>query len=475
MSPPDLSRRDTLKMAMALGVAGDVMTAAETRADSQPGNAGTVSIDHIRSATPLINQERARGIMDKYGLDGLVASVPHNIYYLSSHLGIMQWMGRHFSTFAFYPRREDAPAALIVPSAMLYHLDYRPTWVPSIKVYTRPRTDAEGMILRAPSGDPLPVDEPRFWPVRESAEYQPGDRVQLALFDEFRGQTSANALYALKEAILEGGAGSGRIGYDDPRVGPWLAELGLRRANTVDASNIFKEIRLVKTEPEIALLREAARRNEIALDWAIERITPGLPLKEIEANHALKWGELGGRGKWLIANVNGLNSGRVQPGDFMKLDSVGVYQGYHGDVGRTVSVGDPSDELARRIDSTTRVSRQVYAAIKPGMKFREASMMFSDLMRQEGFEIGLGGPHNVGLEHTDQPIDVGVDSLQGSLGFSDLTFENGTVFTLDMPHNEIGWGTTHVEDMILIRDSGFEALSTMDTSLKIQPVHVDHG
>ena len=152
----------------------------------------------------------------------------------------------------------------------------------------------------------------------------------------------------------------------------------------------------------------------------------------------------------------------------MKLDSVGTYRGYHGDVGRTVVVGEPSDELARRIEADTKVSRIIYDAIRPGMKYSEASRMFSALMKDEGVDIAYAAPHDVGLEHTDAPVPTGSATVPG-LDPSELTFQSGTVFTLDMPHNEMGWGTTHVEDMILIRDNGFEPLSSMKTELRVQP------
>jgi hypothetical protein len=32
-----------------------------------------------------LNRERANEIMDRYGLDALVAAMPQNVYYLSSH------------------------------------------------------------------------------------------------------------------------------------------------------------------------------------------------------------------------------------------------------------------------------------------------------------------------------------------------------------------------------------------------------
>lgn len=427
-------------------------------------------IEHIYGAPKLINEARARAVMEKYELDGIVASVPHNIQYISSHSGIMQWMGRSFSTFAFYPRSTDAEPALVIPGTMLYHLDYRPTWIRNVKAVSSGRRNPAGEMILKENGDPEAVARAGIWPIREGARMERGDLVQLALFAEFEGKTSASALHALKEAIIEACGTRCRIGFDDPRVAPWLRDIGMDDLAGVDAANVFKEIRMAKTANEVALLREAGQRNEAALDYAIEHIAPGVTLEDIEWAHARKWAELRGQSKWLIANIRGVNSGRVAAGDFLKLDSVGTYKGYNGDVGRTVSVGPPSDELARRIEADTRNSRKIYAEIKPGMKYTEASTMFSALMREDGFEIAYAAPHDVGLEHTDHPVDTGSRGDPGTIPFEDFTFQEGTVFTLDMPHNEMGWGTCHVEDMIHVTATGYEILSSGNTDLRVRPI-----
>ena len=448
-----------------------------SQSDGRPGhmNFSEVSLEqwrdsnlikHTKSAEQLVNIERAYDIMDRHGLGGLVATSATNIHYLSSHSGVTQWMGRPFTTFAFLPRAEDAPAALIMPRFTLYHLDFQPTWMPSVHGYSRPILDESGAPIRNDDGSLAADQNPNIWPVREG-DFNHRDRTLLALFAEYEGKLSATPIYALRQALIEGGVRSGKLGVEDTRVGAWLQDAGLPDLQPVDATNILKEIRMVKTQPEIDLLRIAAQKNETALDYAIEQIEPGFPLIEIEKAHARKWGELDGVGKWCVANIHGLNSGVVAAGDFMKLDSVGTYCGYHGDVGRTVVVGEPTDELARRIEADTKCSRMVYDAIRPGMLFTEATTMFADLMKQEGF-TAVSSPHCVGLNHTDQPF-YSVEPFQQALG-RDWKFEAGTVFTLDMPHNEIGWGTTHVEDMILVKKSGYEGLSSMDTSLRIRPV-----
>ncbi len=424
-------------------------------------------IDHSFNATKLINVDRAYEVMDKYDLSGLVASIPHNIYYLSSHHGIMQWMGRHFSTFAFFPRDPDAEPALILHGTMLYHLDYRPTWIENVIPISGPKADANGDVMRRANGDIMAVEKPGIWPTREGVEFKKGDIIQQQFFERFTGKTTPSALQGLKDAIKAGGGASGRIGFDDPRVGLWLNDMGLSDMTSVDACNVFKEIRMVKTEAEISLLKIASQYNEQALDYAIGKIEPGQPLIDIEYNHAYKWAELGGQAKWLIANVNGVNSGTAEQGDFMKLDSVGHINGYHGDVGRTVVLGDPSDELASRIEANTKISRELYQTIKPGMLYMDVCKQFSEMMQAEGFEIGFAGPHDVGLEHTDHPVETGHPSTPGNIPYSELRFHENSVFTLDMPHNELGWGTTHVEDMMVVKKDGCVPLSSGDTSLRI--------
>jgi len=52
----------------------------------------------------------------------------------------------------------------------------------------------------------------------------------------------------------------------------------------------------------------------------------------------------------------------------------------------------------------------------------------------------------------------------------ELVFEENMVFTLDMPYHEFGWGTTHVEDMVIVRADGCEAISSLDTALRVKPL-----
>ena len=434
-------------------------------------------LKHLHSAKPLVNRERANEIMDKHGLDALVASVPKNVYYFSSHDNAFYHTGIEHMLFALLPRREDAPPALIIWGALLYHLDYRPTWMPSVQIFTAPlpierlaggalpsdqRTQAE------PSAELMQSDPPAVRYnrnlVRKGAKFSDRDRFQLALAAEFADKPAASSLHALKRAITAAGLTKGRIGFDDGRVIPWMKDIGLPRVTGIEAFDIFKDVRMVKSAAEIDLLRETSRRCEAALDAAIASLHVGQAISDVEIKYRRTIGGLGGDTRWLIINQDGLNSGRIERDKVIKIDSVGDYLGYVGDIGRSIVVGTPTDETAGRNEANAKALSIAYRAIRPGMPFEEVSAIVADVMKQSGYN-GFAAAHNVGMDHTDQPNSLANPRRRPE----PLKFAAGSVFTIDVPYLEIGYGSSHVEDMMVCTKNGAVALSSGNVNLRVRP------
>jgi Xaa-Pro aminopeptidase len=108
-----------------------------------------------------------------------------------------------------------------------------------------------------------------------------------------------------------------------------------------------------------------------------------------------------------------------------------------------------------------------YDAIRPGKSFGEIVELTLDAVHKAGFRgFLIAGPHAVGLEHTDHPTSIGPEMP----GAHPMYFEENMVFTLDMPYHEFGWGTMHVEDMMVVRKTGCESLSSGDVSLRVRPI-----
>lgn len=418
----------------------------------------------------LLNRQRANEIMDRFGLDALVAAFPENVYYLSDYHGPMFLMSRNYTLYALLPRDESKPAALVMPGSGVYHLEHVPTWMPSIATYLI-RIDPRKIPARDFETTTEEVVETPSrimpYPVREGVEMAPRDEQLLARYARHGGTEHRTAGRALAGAIEAAGLAHAKIGFDDPRVCGWLHEIGLERIEGVDALNIFKMIRMVKSESEIDLLRTAGRMSENAINKVIETMEVGMPLDEIGRIHAMAMAEQGGQSEWIIANIRGLATGNVEANELMKLDSVGSYKQYRGDVGRSVYFGEPTDEMLARFDAVGQALQIAYEAIRPGKAFKEIVDLTLKAVHDRGFPgFVIASPHSVGLEHTDHPVSVGAELP----GVHELCFEENMVFTLDMPYHEFGWGTTHVEDMMIVRADGCEPITTMDTRLRIKPV-----
>jgi Xaa-Pro aminopeptidase len=429
----------------------------------------------------LLNRERANRIMDRHGLDGLVAAFKENIYYLSDYHGSMFLMSRNYTLYAFLPRDEDRPAALIMPGTGVYHLEHVPTWMPNVATFiTRiaptaiPQRDYEfsteeiddgagDQIVTADSIKDAPLTP---YPTRPGAVMAERDRQLLNRYAMHRGGAETTAARALAGAIRTAGLEKGRLGFDDPRVCGWLNAVGLEELTGVDALNIFKEIRMVKSPAEIELLKTAGRITETALDRVIDQMEVGMPLDQLGRLHAMAMAEQGGQSEWIIANIRGLATGVVEANELIKLDSVGSWKQYRGDVGRSVFFGEPTQEMLDRFTAVNRGLQVAYENIRPGKTFKEIVDLTLATVRDEGFPgFVIAGPHSVGLEHTDHPVSVGPEMP----GTHELRFEENMVFTLDMPYHEFGWGTTHVEDMMIVRADGCEPITSMKTGLRVKP------
>jgi Xaa-Pro aminopeptidase len=423
----------------------------------------------------LLNRDRAIQVMEKHGLDAIVAAFPENIYYLSDYWGPMFLMSRNYTLYAVLPRNPEAPAALIMPGSGVYHLEQTPTWMPNVQGYvTRlrpgaklPPRDYEFSTEEIEEALALPPDTPAMpYPTRDGP-LSARDLQLQARYDRHRGKLEPTALYALRRAMREAGVEAGKIGFDDPRVLAWLQAVGCTQMTGTDALNIFKEIRMVKTAPEIAILRQAAKMSEHAIGAVIESMQIGMPLEDIGLVHMRAMAAQGGRSEWIIANLRGLNTGEVEPNELIKLDSVGSYKQYRGDVGRTVIFGEPTQEMLDRNRAVMFAMEVAYDAIRPGKSFGEIVELTLGAVHKAGFPgFLIAGPHAVGLEHTDHPTSVGPEMP----GTHPMYFEENMVFTLDMPYHEFGWGTMHVEDMMVVRKNGCESLSSGDVSLRVRPI-----
>lgn len=417
----------------------------------------------------LLNRARADAIMDREGLDGLIAVAPINVYYLSDYWGALMRMRRSFYNYALLPRDHDKPAALIVTGVEHLRFFHRPesTWMPNIQSYVHPvycdRRDFDPDVE-----DPEHVEYGMKWPIKHD-QLSPRDEEYLKFMEGNRGNASVNALYALKKAVQDAGLTNARLASDDPRVGPWLQEIGLPDIQVTEGTTIFRDIRMVKTPDEIAIMRKVAKMNEEALEAVIDSLQVGMPRDDLEIIYNVEIAKRGGRGLYLATGQNGTNNnmGRVLADETITFDGLCEYRNYHGDLGRIALCGTPRPDIVERVKALEVGCETVLKVVKPGVTGREVSDAVIEAVRKAGFPgFFFATPHSIGLEHSDHKIPIG-PTLPGGNG--EFVFEENMIFSLDMPYYEIGWGNLHTEDQILVTANGVEPLTNCDTSLRIRP------
>jgi len=415
----------------------------------------------------LMNQDRARAVMDKHKIDALVAVSAVNIYYLTDYWGPFMNMLRPFYNYALFPRKEGAPAALVGSAVEFQRLHEAPetTWVPNVCAYSHPTT-FDRRDFDPDTEDPEAVQEGLAWPIRRAA-LTDEDKTFLARVESYRGKYSVNALYGLKKALKDAGLENATIGTDDPRIIPWLQSIGLKNIKGIEATQIFREIRMVKTETELTILRKAAAMNEIAVDAAIASLHVGQPKEDLEIVYNVELAKRGGKGRYLSTGSRGKRKGVVERNQLITFDGLAEYKHYLADMGRTAIVGEPTEEMLLRNRAMKVGCDIAYGMIKPGVTGRAVTEAVIEGLKKEGFPgFVIVTPHSVGLEHTDHPLPIGPE-VPGSLG--PFVFLENMVFTLDMPYFEVGWGNMHLEDLIRVTKTGIEAFNTVDVSLRVIP------
>lgn len=175
------------------------------------------------------------------------------------------------------------------------------------------------------------------------------------------------------------------------------------------------DLRMVKDDQELALLRRAQEITDDAFDHICAYIRPGQTELQIRAElesymlshgaDALSFGSIIASGE-NGANPHALPGERVVgEGDLIVMDYGAGYRDYHADMTRTVCVGHASEEQKRVYDVVRAANEACEAAAKAGVIgadiHRLAQKVIADAGYGDYFNHGLG--HGVGIDIHERP------------------------------------------------------------------------
>ena len=265
------------------------------------------------------------------------------------------------------------------------------------------------------------------------------------------------------EVLSERGLARGTVGCEMEHLpGKYVRDLQARLPGLriEGCDELFKRVRMRKTAREVATLTRGFRGTERAMLATFATVTEGedeWSLSRRLADNILRSGAEDVAFNHINAGRNtgfphALPSGyRVRPGDLVKCDSGGHYGSYFSNVGRTAKMGRPTEEER----DTWKRLRDIHAAIidmlRPGNTGRELFEAAARLHEQHRlpFPYAHNG-HSIGLEVHERPMIS---------PFEDIAYEAGMVSTVETRVREAGERGLHMEDLVLITETGPVLLS----------------
>lgn len=220
---------------------------------------------------------------------------------------------------------------------------------------------------------------------------------------------------------------------------------------------LIAEMRSVKSENELSLIKEAQRLTDETFKYILERITAGRTEKEIMLDMEFFMRRRGSEGvSFDFIVVSGKNSSLphgvptdkpVEKGDFITMDFGAVVGGYHSDMTRTVFLGHPTDEQERIYNTVLSAQREAIRTVKSGLVCKDIDKIARDIIYSAGFEgcFGHGLGHSVGIEIHERPnFNMRCDTV----------LKAGTVMTVEPGIYLEGKYGVRIEDMVYVTENG---------------------
>jgi len=235
-------------------------------------------------------------------------------------------------------------------------------------------------------------------------------------------------------------------------------------------STDIDSIRAIKDSNEIKYIRKAAHIASRSLMSIMEEIKPGMSEKDVALILESKMADSGGEGLSFETIVaSGQNSAlphakpgfnKIKEGDFVVIDYGSLYNGYHSDETRTLTMGKITEKQKKIYNIVKDAHDRALEAVKAGVSCREIDGIARGWIERAGFGqyFSHGTGHGVGLEVHEAPV-----ISMNSEGF----LEAGMVITVEPGIYIPGLWGIRIEDMALVERDGCDILSNISEELRI--------
>lgn len=386
----------------------------------------------FEAAEYAARRARVKAAMDRAGFDLLVVCDPANMDYLTGYKG-----------WSFY-----------VPQAVLVQLaEEQPVWIGRGQ-----DAGAARMTADLPESHIVPYPDDYV----QNRSKHPMDFVA----DYVRGRGWATASIGL-EADAH---------YFTMRAGDSIRR-SLPDARFGDCDHIVNWARIVKSDAEIALMRDAARLVEAAMGVAIERIAPGV--RQCDAVAEIYRAQVSGTPAFggdytAICPLLPTGAGAGTPhltwsdapfrlGEATIIELAGSRRGYHCPMARTVHLGPPPQRLVDTAKVVLEGLNAALGAARPGATCEQVEAAWRTVIARHGIVKDSRIGYSIGIGY---PPDWGERTASLRPGDATVLQRNMTFHCIPGIWQE-GWGI-EISAAFRVTETGAERLSGFPDDLVIK-------
>ncbi|MGN1402599.1 MAG: M24 family metallopeptidase [Bacillus sp. (in: firmicutes)] len=238
----------------------------------------------------------------------------------------------------------------------------------------------------------------------------------------------------------------------------------------VSAEEKLRQLRMIKDETELGLIKEACKLADFAIEVGVSEIKEGKT--EMDLLAAIEY-ELKKKGinemafsTMVLTGKNGASphgtpgNTQIKKGDLVLFDLGVVYNGYCSDITRTVAYYDINDQQKKIYETVLGAQLAAIEKSKPGVTCAEVDLTARHYITDRGY--GEYFPHRLG-----HGLGISVHEYPSLTETSALPLQEGMVYTIEPGIYVPGVAGVRIEDDIYVTADGVEILTKYPKQLQI--------
>jgi len=263
-----------------------------------------------------------------------------------------------------------------------------------------------------------------------------------------------------------------RIGYEPARMtcdvfDSLKSKLPLR-ASLEAVRGWIEEMRSVKSEAELALIRRSVLTNSLAFERTIARIKANTTESDLAAELEYRMRRLGAEKPSFETIVAGgersalphAQPGRARLTGLVVVDMGAFQEGYASDMTRMLHVGKPGAKAAKMYRAVLEAQLASIATVREGVRTAAVDAAARGVLKRHGLDqlFTHSTGHGLGLEIHEPPRLGKRDKTRLKAGMA-ITIEPGVYLK--------GFGGIRIEDTVVVTKTGCEILTPTPKTLSI--------